>query len=391
MHQLEEQLTDKQAAIDDWFTAQFQATPAPIYASVDLRHSGFKFSPIDTNCFPAGFNNLHADSLSLAAKAFSEALPESCQRVLLATENHTRNQFYLENVAALAALIKAAGKEVRMTNFRDDLTESLHLELASGKELVFEPMQRRDDAIHVGDFVPDVILLNNDLSDGEPDILKNLTQPILPSPGMGWQQRKKSQHFACFQRVSEQFSEAFGLEPWFLSPLFRNCGMVDFMKREGEDCLIRNARALFHQIEEKYETHGIQEKPFIVVKADAGTYGMGIMMVHDPMELRDLNRKQRTHMAASKGHQKITQVILQEGVHSIDKHDGATAEPVVYMVNGDVVGGFYRLHPDKLADENLNAPGMVFHPLAPDLPRAYQVLARLAALAVAHEQQGINA
>jgi hypothetical protein len=33
---------------------------------------------------------------------------------------------------------------------------------------------------------------------------------------------------------------------------------------------------------------------FIIVKADAGTYGMGIMTVRDPKELADINRARAT-------------------------------------------------------------------------------------------------
>jgi len=78
------------------------------------------------------------------------------------------------------------------------------------------------------------------------------------------------------------------------------------------------------------------------------------------------------------------------------------AEPVVYMMDRFVVGGFYRVHTERGQDQNLNAPGMSFVPLAfktpcstPD-PRAapdaapnrfyaYGVIARLALLAASRE------
>jgi Glutamate-cysteine ligase. len=40
------------------------------------------------------------------------------------------------------------------------------------------------------------------------------------------------------------------------------------------------------------------------------------------------------------------------------------AEPVVYLIGHNVVGGFYRVHSSRRADENLNSPGMHFEPLA---------------------------
>jgi glutamate--cysteine ligase len=73
------------------------------------------------------------------------------------------------------------------------------------------------------------------------------------------------------------------------------------------------------------------------------------------------------------------------------------------MIDRYVVGGFYRVHTERARDENLNAPGMHFVPLAfagscnlPDCNEtavesasnrfyAYGVIARLALLAAAVE------
>ena len=68
-------------------------------------------------------------------------------------------------------------------------------------------------------------------------------------------------------------------------------------------------------------------------------------------------------------------MIIQEGVPTFESIDDAIAEPVVYMVDRFVVGGFYRVHTARGKDENLNAPGAQFVPLAfespciPDLDR----------------------
>ena len=101
---------------------------------------------------------------------------------------------------------------------------------------------------------------------------------------------------------------------------------------------------------------------------------------------------------------KVTEVIIQEGVHTEETINDAVAEPVVYMIDHFVVGGFYRVHTNKEKDENLNSPGMHFVPVAfetsclmPDQGRpcddkanrfyAYGVIARLALLAAAKELQ----
>ena len=96
------------------------------------------------------------------------------------------------------------------------------------------------------------------------------------------------------------------------------------------------------------------------------------------------------------------EVIIQEGVLTHERILVAVAEPVVYMIDRYVVGGFYRVHAERGRDENLNAPGMHFEPLAfetscclpdlcqtPDAPPnrfyAYGVVARLALLAASLE------
>ena len=47
-----------------------------------------------------------------------------------------------------------------------------------------------------------------------------------------------------------------------------------------------------------------------------------------------------------------------------ERINDAVAEPVVYMIDRYVVGGFYRVHAERGIDENLNAPGSSFVPLA---------------------------
>src|SRR3546814_16300227 len=69
----------------------------------------------------------------------------------------------------------------------------------SGRQLLLEPVQRDGDRVHVGDFYPCSVLLNNDLSAGIPDILKGITQDVVPSPNVGWHMRQKSNHFGFYR------------------------------------------------------------------------------------------------------------------------------------------------------------------------------------------------
>jgi glutamate--cysteine ligase len=90
---------------------------------------------------------------------------------------------------------------------------------------------------------------------------------------------------------------------------------------------------------------------------------MGIMSVKNADEVRELNRKQRNKMAVVKEGLEVHRVLVQEGVRTIERVQNGVAEPVVYMMDRYVVGGFYRIHGERGTDENLNAPGMQFEPL----------------------------
>ena len=114
---LEKQVLDAMPAIERWFRLQFIEHTAPFYSSVDLRNSGFKLAPVDTNLFPAGFNNLNPAFMPLAVQAAMSAIERVCpdtERFLLVPENHTRNSYYLQNVAALKNILQRAGLAVRI-------------------------------------------------------------------------------------------------------------------------------------------------------------------------------------------------------------------------------------------------------------------------------------
>lgn len=403
---IERHLLERQTAIETWLRSQWRETPAPFYCSVDLRNAGFKLAPVDTNLFPAGFNNLNPAFMALCIQAVQSAIERVCPaaaKVLLIPENHTRNLFYMESVATLVEIMRKAGFDVRVGSLLEELQPD-EVELPSGRRVRLERVVRNGNRLGIDGYTPCLILLNNDLSEGRPAILENLAQPVVPPLDLGWSDRLKSNHFTQYRSVAREFAELIDIDPWLIDPMFLQCGEINFTKREGEDCVARNVDTLIANIQRKYDEYGIDKRPFVVVKADAGTYGMGVLTVHSSQEVRELNRKQRTKMAASKGGQQISKVILQEGVYTFETwgDNQAAAEPVVYMMDHYVVGGFYRIHTGRGPDENLNAPGMEFEPLAfaeccnnPDINRApdahpnrfyaYGVIARLALLAAARE------
>lgn len=402
---LEQQILSRMPAIEHWFRTEWLEHAAPFYASVDLRNSGFKLAPVDTNLFPGGFNNLSRDLMPLCVQAAMTAVEKICpeaERVMLIPENHTRNTFYLENVARLHYILRQTGLEVRIGSLIPDLEAPMQLTLPSGERLTLEPLKRVGNRLLLDHFDPCAILLNNDLSAGAPSILEGLEQAVLPPLHAGWATRRKSQHFTAYNRVVDDFANLLDIDPWLVNPYFATCGEIDFHERRGEECLAGYVDELLGDIRAKYKEYGVNQEPFVIVKADAGTYGMGIMTIKDASEVRNLNRKQRNKMSVVKEGQQVTEVIVQEGVYTFENINDSVAEPVVYMIDHFVVGGFYRVHTSRGIDENLNAPGMHFVPLAfetgcglpdpqahheapPNRFYAYGVVARLALLAASLE------
>lgn len=408
---LEKKILNATPAIERWFRLEWQEHTPPFYCSVDLRNAGFKLAPVDTNLFPGGFNNLSPEMLPLAVQSAMAAIEKYCpdaKNLLLIPEGHTRNTFYLQNVSRLMQIFRQTGLNVRLGSLSPDVTKPTPIELPDGTTLTLEPLERSANGRRLGlkNFDPCTILLNNDLSSGLPSILENVNeQNLLPPLHAGWAVRRKTNHFAAYDEVVKKFAKLIDVDPWMLNPYFMKCDDVDFNDHVGEDRLAANVDTLLAKMRKKYKEYGIKEKPFVVVKADAGTYGMGIMTVHDASEVKGLNRRQRNKMAVIKDGLEVSDVIIQEGVPTFEHINESVAEPVVYMIDRYVVGGFYRVHADRGNHENLNAPGAHFVPLAfahqhalpdyqakpgtaaPNRFYIYGVVARLALLAASLEME----
>ena len=342
--ELERRFLDSSTQIEHWLRGQWQERTPPFYSSCDLRNSGFKLAPVDTNLFPGGFNNLNPAFLPLCVHAAMVAIEKICpdaRNLLLIPENHTRNQFYLQNVAQIAAILRQTGLNVRLGSLLPDIAAPTPVQLANGQSLLLEPLVRSQYRLGLDGFDPCAILLNNDLSAGIPEILRNLNEQfILPPLNAGWAVRRKSNHFAAYDEVAGNFARDIGIDPWRINPAFSVCRSINFHERQGEECLAANVTAVLDLVREKYREYGIAETPYVVVKADAGTYGMGVMTVRDADEVIALNRKQRNKMSVGKEGLEVSEVIIQEGVHTFETLNDAVAEPVIYMIDRYVVGGF---------------------------------------------------
>ena len=412
INELEARVLDSMPAIERWFRLEWMEHTPPFYSSVDLRNAGFKLAPVDTNLYPGGFNNLTPEMLPLAVQAAMAAIEKICpeaKNLLLIPELNTRNTFYLSNVARLMQIFHMAGLNVRLGTLDATVKKPTPVELPDGTALTLEPLVRTRGRLGLKDFDPCTILLNNDLSAGVPKVLENLhEQYLLPPLHAGWGVRRKTKHFAAYEEIAKKFAKLLGMDPWLINPMFSACGPIDLADPKSLDGLQTQVDALLTKVRRKYKEYGINEKPFVVIKADCGNNALGPVTVRDAKDLVEVIHRARDRMGLGSAGGLPTELIVQEGVPTYERVNDAVAEPVVYMIDRYVVGGFYRVHAELGIDESLNAPGASYVPLAfaeshhlpqrgekpgasaPNRFYMYGVLGRLAMLAASYELEATD-
>jgi glutamate--cysteine ligase len=374
-----------------------------------VRNAGFKLAPVDTNLFPRGWNNLTQEMLPLAVQAAQAAIEKICpeaRNLLVIPENHSKNTFYLANVAQLVHIFQMAGLNVRVGSIDPAIKSPKKIELPNGATVCLEPVVRSKRRLGLKNFDPCTILLNNDLSAGIPGILEDLhEQYLLPPLHAGWPMRRMSNHFHSYEELSKRFGKLLGIDPWLINPMFAKADNVNFAAGKGMDVLTSHVDTVLTKVRRKYKEYGINEKPFVIVKPDNGAAGMGVLTIRDVKDLDSLDAKTRAMMSPDA---ELQPVIVQEGVLTNERvHDGV-AEPVVYMMDRYVVGGFYRVHAGRSPDESLVSPGASFVPLAfsesahlpqpgakpgasaPNRFYMYGVVARLAMAAASYEMEATD-
>ena len=401
----------KKSIIDDFFAQKFKTNPAFFYNSIDLRHSSYKISAIDTNCYPAGFNNLSESGKNIAENLVAEFLSKnfstSPKNIFIIPENHTRNIRYLENLTIIVEILQRQKCQVFVATYNPEIIAKTVLDLENKGSITLYPLQKISGKLAIIDennqnIFADLAILNNDLTNGVPEILNNITTIISPPIAMGWHQRTKSQHFTIYNEISDEIAKILDLDPWLISSMHENCEDIDFKESIGLECLAKNVEKLLKKISEKYLQHNIKDQPYCYIKADNGTYGMAVWSVSNPQDVLEINKKERNKMNMLKGSTQTSKVMIQEGIITADKINNNPCEPMIYMINGNVVQNLFRTNESRDARISLNAMGASFYNLE-NLPQennfidrennfiiVYELIAKMASLASAIELQSLK-
>lgn len=389
--------------ICSWFSSKTARLSYPIYSSYDVRDAGYKISNVDANIFPAGFNNIcptdKETSVGLMNTYITKHYGAEVKNILLVTEEHTNNAYYWENVHTIKGLIEAGGRTV-MVAIPRDLPEPLNLTSAAGHPVQVHSALKEGALLK--HFHPDLIISNNDFSEAYEDWAQTMTEFAMNPPReLGWYQRKKSTYFKYYNELVNEFAAITKIDPFLLrveTELFEN---FDIGEEASRNALAEKVDAMLARLKADYQKRGVTQEPFVFVKNNAGTYGLAVIRVGSGAEVKEWSYKSRKKMKAAKGGRDVEEVIIQEGIPSIVQADGASAEPVIYMIGSDLAGGFLRTHAEKSSTDSLNSPGAVYKRLCvsdlaintPGCPQenVYGWTAKLGLLAIAHEAQEMGA
>ena len=352
--------------LEEWYLEKTRRIKgAPFYSSFDLRDSGSKIAPVDANIFPAGFNNIcqvdkdHApDRVKRYFKHhWGSNVPK---KIALVTEEHTNNLYYWDNVATLKELLEQGDFEVQI--FLPSILEApITLTSASGKVIKIFSSGSESLGCDFGDFKPDLVISNNDFSKNYDQWINACPIVINPSYKLGWHVRKKSQFFVNYNRLVGEFARIIGEEPNTFS-IITEPVEFDINSLESRKTLAERVDAVISKIKST-ASNPANTNPYVFVKNNSGTYGLGVIQVNSGQEVLDWTYRERKKMKAVKGGGKMTEVIIQEGIPTSLRSAEASAEPAIYMIGHELAGGFLRTHSSRNEKESLNSPGAVFQRL----------------------------
>ncbi len=405
--EINRKIEEKSGEIESWIDEQCRKVNVTLYTSVDLRISHHKITPVDTNIFPAGFNNLCPVFRERTAKLFKEYFTQSypaAKRILIIPELHTRNPYYWENIYVIKSILESVDFSVEVGLVSDELYEDeVRFKTVAGEEVKAFRLKRDGNTVFISDFIPDLILINNDFSSKCPKVLRDIRQPVEPPVEIGWHTRRKNIHFDFYNKLAREVAGIIGIDPWIISIKTVSQSGVDFDDPGDREKVARSADLVLNELRDEYAKRGIRENPFLFVKSNSGTYGMAVISVFGADYIRTLNAEGRKQMRVSKGGKPVRDVVIQEGIPtSLKLGSEAVGEPVVYLVKAKTAGGFLRLNKGKSEFDNLNTKGMEFSCLSFQkedacekgecekfFHLAYQLIARTATIAAGYEIEKI--
>ncbi len=398
--EIHNKIVENCSRVTEWYHERAKGLEFPVYASFDVRDSGEKVVPVDANLFPAGFNNICPTDKEAAHEIVRRYVSNhygEVKSLALLCEEHTGNVFYWENIRTLLKIFEAAGYSISACLPRE-MNQPVTVATSSGANVVVHSAINRDGQMWVDNQKIDLVICNNDFSVDYEQWYEGIRTPFNPPRELGWYRRKKYSFFQQYNVLVTDFAKLIDINPNCLQVATDVFSPFDANDVDSRDQLAKKVDEFLDRIREQYKIQGIKSEPFCFLKNNSGTYGLAVMQARSGAEIQDWNNKVRKKMRAAKGGREVTELIIQEGIPTrYHEPDGGAAEPCIYTVGDDLVGGFLRSHSEKGPDESLNSPGAVYKRLCVSdlqikiancpMENVYGWVSRLGVLAIALEAQ----
>ena len=386
-----------------WYNKKLEKAYLPFYSSFDIRDAGFKMGNVDGNIFPAGFNNIcqmDKDQAPELSEKFLKIHYPKARKLLILAEDHFKNTYYWDNVASIYEILSEAGYDVSIGAFFPAIKENLiSLESFNGKKISIHKIGSEKGQLMTPLGIPDLVITNNDFSKDYKDMDISSTK-MNPAKELGWYRRKKHSYFKHYNQLIHEFANLIEEDPWLFSvptEKFENFNVTDPSNRQA---LASQVDQMIEETKKKYEQYSINEPPYVFIKNNSGTYGLGVISAGNGEDVKNLSYKSKKKLKAAKGGGSVSEVVIQEGIPSNLKKDSAIAEPVLYMIGEELAGGFLRTHKKKDSHQSLNSPGAIYKRLCLSdlkvqaqgclLENVYGWLAKIGLLAITKEAEFIK-
>ena len=129
----------------------------------------------------------------------------------------------------------------------------------------------------------------------------------------------------------QKCASKFNLDPFYFTTQFTEIENCNIQNKDDQERLYLKAKQLFTTLKNQYKERGLTQKPFLFLKANSGSYGMGVLPIENPEDILQLNRKSRNKLTKGKESHIIDTLLLQEGIQSDLQINNQTAELCVYF------------------------------------------------------------
>ena len=118
---------------------------------------------------------------------------------------------------------------------------------------------------------------------------------------MGWFVRKKHHFFKEYNLLAKEFASLLKIDPWYITIETELFSPFDVESKENLKALKARSSNMLHFLRENRPKLDNKEEPYLFLKNNSGTYGLGVMSVNKLEQLDHLSYKARKKMKASKG------------------------------------------------------------------------------------------